>query len=68
MTRKDYDLIAACIRGQLILEQDCDNSEIGAEVIHEFARRVASELLNTNPRFDMSRFLIACGVMEKTKA
>jgi hypothetical protein len=48
MTKRDYELIAALIRDH------GDKSRI------DFARAVASELLNTNPRFNMTRFLDAC--------
>jgi len=65
MTRRDYNLIAACIRDQVMLETNGHQSPLGVEVMQEFARRMASELLNTNPRFNCNQFLYACGVIEK---
>ena len=68
MTKRDYDLIAMCIHASIQVEIHHYMSDDGVKVMHDFARRLASELLNTNPRFDMNRFLVACGVVEKTKA
>lgn len=68
MTKRDYDMLAACIKSHCEYEIECRASPLGVEVIHDFAIHLAAELLDTNPRFNMSRFLIACGVMEKTKA
>jgi hypothetical protein len=50
MSRKDFELIAATIRGFA----DTASAEVAA---HEFARALA----RTNARFDRDRFLKACG-------
>lgn len=65
MTRRDYELIAECIKAQTDFEWDCNNSETGAAVMQSFARRIASELLNTNPRFKTATFLVCCGLLDK---
>jgi len=67
MTKRDYDLIAACFKAQIDLEWD-NNSDTGVAVMHEFARRMASELLNTNPRFKMATFFVCCGMLDKAPA
>ena len=64
MTKRDYELIAACIRTQLYVEMECNNSETGVAVMSEFARRIGSELLNTNPRFNLTKFLAATGTCD----
>ena len=61
VTKRDYDLIAACIATQRRIERDCNNSEVALDVLHDFSRALGVELLNTNPRFDLTRFLKACG-------
>lgn len=66
MTKRDYDLIAAVFKAQIELERNGHESSLGVEVLEEFARRMAYELLNTNQRFNCNRFLIACGVYERT--
>ena len=50
MSRKDFEFIAATIRGMA----DSAAAECAA---HEFAARLGQ----TNPRFDKVRFLKACG-------
>ncbi len=65
MTRRDYNMIAACIKSHAERELACNNSEVGVQVMWDFAKHIASELLNTNPRFDMNMFLDACKVDTK---
>jgi len=62
MTKRDYEMIAACIKSHAEYELTCNNSETGVVVMWDFARHMAAELLNTNPRFDMNMFLDACKV------
>lgn len=68
MTKRDYDLIAMCIHASIQVELHHYMSDDGVKVMHDFARRIASELLNTNPHFNMNKFLIACGVLNKEAA
>lgn len=50
MTRKDYELIAGAIKAA---EQRSDNGEA--------LKNLMLRLKANNPRFDMQRFLKACG-------
>jgi len=53
MTKKDYNLIASVIRKW--------HRGLGAqEQCESIARAFASELLNTNPRFNTQKFIDAC--------
>jgi len=54
MSKKDYELIAS------IISRVHGLSEADRRAL---ARCFASELLNTNPRFNMKRFLQACEVV-----
>jgi isopentenyl phosphate kinase len=51
MSKKDYEFIASVIR----------NLDVTGGMRDRIARAFASELLNTNPRFDLQRFVNACG-------
>ena len=53
MSRKDFQLIAATIKTSLAFVKD--------EQRQCFALDIAHGLKETNPRFDISRFLKACG-------
>ncbi|WP_109798667.1 hypothetical protein [Novosphingobium meiothermophilum] len=59
MTRKDYELIAAAVSEARADMADHPGRLAGAA---QTARRLASALRTTNPRFDRDRFLAACGV------
>lgn len=48
MTRKDYHLIAAVLCGQNAPEHVC--------------RSLATAFANDNPKFDIDKFLEACGI------
>ena len=64
MTRKDYELIAAALRRSSCEVAD-RTSDYGDGVRTQFnvtASMLATALESTNPRFDRSRFLKACGV------
>jgi hypothetical protein len=53
MSRKDFQLIADTIKTSLAF--------VKPEQRQCFALDIAHGLKNTNPRFDISRFLKACG-------
>jgi hypothetical protein len=64
MTRKDFELIAKAIR-----ESACKVPTESAEYARGcrtqrsvVASQIAQALVPTNPRFDVARFLAACGV------
>jgi hypothetical protein len=61
MSKKDYEFIASVIRNWAN-----EPGHPGAAVRDSIARAFASELLNTNPRFDLKRFVNAC-VREKVQ-
>jgi len=50
MTRKDYDLLAACIGGSL---SDSRNS---SDTVYDLMRRLVCELRLDNPKFDVDKF------------
>lgn len=54
MTRKDYNLVAETLRG----------NEVNMEpyAFEWLCRSFATRLANDNPRFDIDKFLLACGV------
>jgi hypothetical protein len=64
MTRKDYILIADAIRETLATDPefglvwpDRERAAVGL-----VAHRIAHQLRRDNPRFDMDRFIDACGL------
>jgi len=59
MTKKDYILIASTIVQELSNYQDLTPQ---ASAIREVARKMATQLESTNPRFNRDLFLTACGV------
>jgi hypothetical protein len=59
MTRKDYVVIAAALRRSLERSPLADSTGV-----IDAALAMADALAGTNPRFDRSRFLKACGVWE----
>ena len=73
MTRKDYILIAAALKG---VHAYIDSREAGThqrlpddrtdlhDGVYLAAEHVADALARDNPRFDFSRFMTACGVQE----
>ena len=58
MTKKDYELIAKAIKEIATLQT---NKQAGI-AIHTVAANIALHMGNTNPQFDRSKFLNACGV------
>ena len=58
MTRKDYILIAAALKAAHNSPATVD----GHRCIYLAAERIADALASDNPRFDIARFLKACGV------
>lgn len=64
MTRKDYELIAGCLRDEIAVSEA--NHEIVSPVaLKECARALARDLGNDNNRFDSLRFLRACGLSDE---
>jgi hypothetical protein len=59
MTKKDYELIAGAIREDLNCYKDLTHEAVAVRVL---ARRLATQLESTNPRFNRELFLTACGV------
>ncbi len=68
MTKRDYDLIAACIKAHVDELQATDTTGCDADVMQAFTVRLVNELINTNRRFSVGRFLAACGWKDKTEA
>lgn len=58
MTRKDYVLIAAAIKG---VGPDSDTAS-------NIAHTLAAALAQDNPRFDRRRFLVAAGVLPQAQS
>lgn len=59
MTKRDFELIAEVM-------DDLDGSEIGLSrgTHNAIAEALADAFSRTNPRFNRSRFLKACGAMD----
>lgn len=57
MTKKDYELIAYCVR-ETRLRHTSDDAEAALD---EVAHTLADSLALENERFDRVRFLAACG-------
>ncbi len=71
MTRKDYVLIASAIRAQVEFQNEAHakvapardvRAEVSLNQLDALARSLANRLRDDNPRFDINRFLDACGV------
>jgi hypothetical protein len=61
MTRKDYRLIATCIREEREnIRLDPNTSE---QTLYSLTARLMSDLTKDNPRFDRSRFELGCGYL-----
>jgi hypothetical protein len=60
MTRKDYDMLAACIGASLAeslqFDEDSRQRATWERAVQNVARRIANELGLDNPRFDANRF------------
>ena len=67
MTKRDYDLIAAVFKANIDVCHE-EGLSAHARAYARLAKQLASELLNTNPRFHMSKFLTACGVVHEVSA
>jgi len=59
MTKKDYQLIANVIHGQL---QNWDGNPDGRRGLLDFARHLAIELKKENSLFQPAKFFEACGL------
>jgi hypothetical protein len=58
MSKQDYILIAMALSN--VRARKMDSASVA--IVDDVSRAIASELLNTNPRFDMKRFMAAaCG-------
>jgi len=62
MTKKDYELIAEAISASLIQSYILEWQDHFTEQHRTTARRVAVALERTNPRFNRSKFMDACGI------
>lgn len=58
MTRKDFELIAAAFKRQVMMKLDKDEHDI----LSDLAEDLAGEFLALNSRFNVQRFLDACGL------
>lgn len=58
MTRKDYELIASAIRDEAEAEVRAGRSD---NALYGLARTLSHRLRMTNPRFEVVRFMAACG-------
>lgn len=56
MTKKDYELIARCIKGTLNSYPEANKP---MEMLTAY---LSSEFEVDNPKFDRNKFLIACGI------
>ncbi len=70
MTKKDYELVAMVIKGQLennnLLESmgwTPKDRRLSEAVVEDLAHFMAYHLKKQNPKFDRIRFLKACGVL-----
>lgn len=61
MTRKDYLLIAQAIKGQVDFEA---GDQLAIYITKCIAISIAAALATDNPRFDLGRFMQACGFTE----
>jgi exoribonuclease II len=55
MSKKDYELIASVLR-----DQRRNRSLAERDLVDQIIRKFAVELMNTNARFNMPKFLEAC--------
>jgi hypothetical protein len=62
MTKKDFILLAKVVSAHL---DNGDHDQLdGIASVHVLALSLADALATTNPAFDRSRFLTACGITE----
>jgi hypothetical protein len=63
MTRKDFEAIAAAVNSARESHVACDSHIAcdGHKLLDQTAELLALHLASTNPRFDATRFLTACG-------
>lgn len=65
MKKKDFELIASEIKKMHTLSIEIrETNKKTISITDMFANSIATRLQETNPRFDRSRFLLACGVTE----
>jgi hypothetical protein len=56
MSKRDYEMLAKAIREWTPNRHEIAEAELRASI----ARAIGAELLNTNPRFQLTRFIAAC--------
>lgn len=56
MTKKDFEMLADVLRRQ----RRAGTFQADRDAVDRISRALAVEVMNTNPRFDMPRFLAAC--------
>lgn len=61
MSKKDYELIANCIRAEHNMCEARGYGDIRKQSVHFIALSLANKFARDNPRFDYVRFLTACG-------
>jgi len=57
MSKKDYELIASAIRRT----REATDNVMAQAVLSTLSVTIAADLADNNPRFDLDRFLRACG-------
>ncbi|WP_438979890.1 hypothetical protein [Polynucleobacter sp.] len=71
MSKKDYEMIAkeikmtytSCNAGyETSSNAEQAQADLEKNAVEEVARNLACAFANDNPRFDIDRFLIACGI------
>jgi L-rhamnose isomerase len=55
MSKKDYEMLAQALAS--VRARKWDSASVA--IVDDVSRAIASELLNTNPQFDMRRFMDA---------
>ena len=68
MSKKDYNKFAELIRNRIDSHNTWgDGNDAIIEELCIVAEELSGILLEDNPRFDRSKFLIACGVLDGNK-
>ena len=62
MTKKDYIKIAGAFKTNIEGAVDNGHHGTGRQRVYVLANQIATVLREDNPRFDVERFLEACGV------
>jgi len=68
MNRKDFEAVAQIIRFEVVFVEDTDGHCYNCrERIRHIANELADYLAMRHPRFDVDKFLTACGVKYRRK-